>query len=225
MYDVRHTVVTGSSIASLTMAGSGLEDATGRSRPPSVVAVVGFSDTGKTTLLERLIPRMRARGLTVGAIKHTSHGFAADRPGKDSHRIYSAGACAVTLVSGQQLATFRRRAEGDVSLSEALAELPVGLDLVLVEGFAWEPVPRIVLVRVGQVLAKDHLEAGPVLATLEVDEPLADGPPEFKDDVLESLVEQLTMRVHSVHADEKRLNVGPRRLWRSIASELAKEIA
>jgi molybdopterin-guanine dinucleotide biosynthesis protein MobB len=136
---------------------------------PSVIAVVGDSDTGKTTLLEQLIPALSEEGLAVAAVKHASHGFDADRSGKDSQRLYASGAHAVALISNTQLATFvRREPERRPSLGEALAALPAGLDAVLVEGFAWEPIPRVVLVSRGRTPRDEHLEGGPVLRVIEV---------------------------------------------------------
>ena len=71
-----------------------------------VLAVCGFSGAGKTTLLESAIPRLIERGLTVAVVKHDAHGFEVDRPGKDSDRLFRAGAT-ITL-SGQQ-EQFERR--------------------------------------------------------------------------------------------------------------------
>ncbi len=181
------------------MTGRLLEDASWEGGPTCVISVVGFSNTGKTTLLELLISRLLARGLAVGAVKHTSHGFSADHPGKDSHRIYHAGARAVTLVSRDQIATFRRREPTETSLREALAEMPADLDLVLAEGFAWESVPRFVLVRAGDEPARRHTESGPVLAVIEVAEPEPGQAPCFEERVLHTLVAQLEDRV-SRHA-------------------------
>jgi molybdopterin-guanine dinucleotide biosynthesis protein MobB len=213
----------GHQIASLTMFTQSLEQGIRGSKTTCVVGVVGFSDTGKTTLLELLIPRLRARDLTVGAVKHASHGFDADQPGKDSHRIYQAGADAVALVSKHQIATFRRRDEGEARLCEALAEMPKGLDLVLVEGFAWEAVPRFVLTRPGEAAAREHVEAGAVLAIVEVAEPLPGRPPVFETDVLEALVEQLEERVAALRLTETRNLVGIRKPWLSAPFESAKE--
>lgn len=151
---------------------------------PSVIGVVGDSDTGKTTLLEQLIPALSAEGLAVGAVKHASHGFDADRPGKDSQRLYASGADAVALISDTQLATFVRREPERPSLDEAVAALPAGLDAVLVEGFAWEPIPRVVLVSRGQTPRHEHLEGGPVLRVIEVP-PIGD---EHKKPVLSNLL-------------------------------------
>ncbi len=132
----------------------------------AVIGFVGSSGVGKTTLLERVIPQLEARGLAVGAVKHASHGFEADRPGKDSHRLHGAGACAVALVSGDRLACFQRlpeEAAAEASLARALAALPGHLDAVLVEGFAWEPIPRVVLVGGREAPRRELLNGGEVI--------------------------------------------------------------
>jgi molybdopterin-guanine dinucleotide biosynthesis protein B len=163
-------------------------------RRPVVVGVVGFSGSGKTTLLERLLPALAARGLAVGALKRASHGFEADRPGKDSHRLYTAGADAVALVSDAQLACFVRRPSATpVGLEEALGALPAGLDLVLVEGFSWEPIPRIV-VRGAERPAAEHLEPGPVLEVVRLEPPPPGAPPVILDALVASLADALARR-------------------------------
>jgi molybdopterin-guanine dinucleotide biosynthesis protein MobB len=136
----------------------------------AVVAVVGYSGAGKTSLLELLLPALAARGLRTGAVKHASHGFLADRPGKDSHRLYESGARAVALVSCEQVATFTRldgATARDPSLAAALGTLPAELDLVLVVGFSREPIPRIVVVGPGEAPAREHVAPGEVLAVVE----------------------------------------------------------
>jgi molybdopterin-guanine dinucleotide biosynthesis protein MobB len=136
----------------------------------AVLAVVGHSGAGKTSLLERLLPALASRGVRVGAVKHASHGFLADRPGKDSHRLYESGARAVALVSCEQVASFTRldvACAGEPSLAVALGTLPAELDLVLVEGFSWEPIPRIVVVGPGERPAPEHVARGELLAVVE----------------------------------------------------------
>ena len=163
-----------------------------------VIGVVGRSGSGKTTLLELLIPELTARGLAVGAVKHTSHGFLADRPGKDSYRLYESGAASVALISGQQLATFTRlggEASSDASIDTALASLPRGLDLVLVEGFSWEPIPRFVLVPDSEPPIPEHLSHGEVLRVVKIPPQREGEKPEFTRTLIDSLADEITRRV------------------------------
>ena len=166
--------------------------------PVPVVGFVGRSGVGKTTLLERLVVALGRRGLAVAVVKHASHGFLADRPGKDSYRLYEAGAEAVALISREQVATFTRaagRCANEVSLGVALEGLPQRLDVVLAEGFSWEPVSRVVLFRDGEEPAPEHVEPGEVLA--RVCAPLApEGePPAFSDTLIESLIGLIEARI------------------------------
>ncbi|MDX1648768.1 MAG: molybdopterin-guanine dinucleotide biosynthesis protein B [Myxococcota bacterium] len=170
----------------------------GRCGGRDVVAVVGCSGAGKTSLIVALLPALRARGLRVGAVKHASHGFQADRPGKDSHRLYEAGADAVVLASARQLAVFRRcEHAGDPPLADALAALPPDLDLVLVEGFSWEPVPRLVVVQEGG-RTRPRRDPGEVLARVTMPVPGPDGPPRLPSGRLAELVARLEARVRPV---------------------------
>ena len=99
-----------------------------------VVAIVGLQGSGKTTLIERLIPALQARNLTVSTIKHTHHhAIELDVPGKDSHRHRLAGASEVIVASDTGWARIAASSE-PASLRILLSQLrPV--DVVLVEGF------------------------------------------------------------------------------------------
>ena len=99
-----------------------------------VVAIVGSQGSGKTTLIEKLIPALQARGLSVSTIKHTHHhDIEFDTPGKDSHRHRIAGAAEVIVASDRAWARIAASAE-PASLQILLGQLrPV--DVVLVEGF------------------------------------------------------------------------------------------
>ena len=113
----------------------------------NVFGIAGYSGSGKTTLLEKLIPCLTARGLKVAVIKHAHHGFDIDRPGKDSYRHRAAGACEVLLSCNERWALMHeRRGAGDVSLDELLSRLSP-CDLVLIEGFKQEPVPKLEVYR------------------------------------------------------------------------------
>ena len=112
-------------------------------RQPQVFGIAGYSGSGKTTLLEQLIPRFRAKGLRIAVIKHAHHGFDIDRPGKDSYRHREAGAQEVLLACNARWALMHEiRDEAEPSLSDYLSRLSP-CDLVLVEGFKQEPVPKL----------------------------------------------------------------------------------
>ncbi len=113
--------------------------------PLPVLGFAAFSGSGKTTLLEQLIPLLTQSGLRVALIKHSHHDFEMDKPGKDSDRLRRAGAGQILLASKYRTAWIR---EGDGAsepeLDELLTRLDThDLDLVLVEGFRDEPVPKI----------------------------------------------------------------------------------
>src|ERR1700733_2415716 len=104
-----------------------------------VIRLAGWSGAGKTTLLTRLIPHFREQGLRVSVIKHAHHDFDIDVPGKDSWRHWQAGAEEVLVASGQRWALMHELREApEPRLPELLAKMsPV--DLVVVEGFKFEP--------------------------------------------------------------------------------------
>lgn len=106
------------------------------------IGFIGYSNTGKTTLIEKLVPLFIARGLRVAAIKHAHHGFDMDRPGKDSFRYREAGAQQVLIATAQRWALLTETAR-PATLEELLGLL-APCDLVIVEGFRSEGAfPRI----------------------------------------------------------------------------------
>lgn len=107
------------------------------------IGFIGYSNTGKTTLIEKLIPLFGARGLRVAAIKNAHHGFDMDRPGKDSYRYREAGAAQVLIATGLRWALLTETPQRAATLEELLAEL-APCDLVIIEGFKSEgQIPRI----------------------------------------------------------------------------------
>lgn len=113
-------------------------------RRPGAVLVSGYSNSGKTTLMERLIPRLRARGLRVGTIKHAHDGFQMDHPGKDSWRHARAGAAAVAVIAPTRAAWVMQTPEA-LSCDVAVRQMGGAVDVVLVEGFTDAAGPRILL--------------------------------------------------------------------------------
>ncbi len=112
-----------------------------------VFGFTGWSGSGKTTLLEKLLPQLTARGFTVSVIKHAHHGFDIDKPGKDSYRHREAGAREVMLASGTRWALMHECREREEPQLESLLARMAPCDLVLVEGFKQEPVPKIEIYR------------------------------------------------------------------------------
>jgi molybdopterin-guanine dinucleotide biosynthesis adapter protein len=100
-----------------------------------IIGFAGWSGAGKTTLIVKLIPALRARGLSVSTVKHAHHNFDIDKPGKDSYEHRMSGATEVLVASDQRFALMHElRGAPEPSLSELLAKL-APVDLVLVEGF------------------------------------------------------------------------------------------
>ena len=115
-----------------------------------LLGFVAYSGTGKTTLLEKLIPKLNEQGTRVGLIKHAHHNFDIDIPGKDSYRLRKAGAQQVLVASNtrQALIIENQNIEQEPSLEQCLASLQTdSLDLILVEGFKHTAYPKIELNR------------------------------------------------------------------------------
>ncbi len=111
---------------------------------PPIVSFVGKSSSGKTTLVEKLIPVLKRRGYRIGTIKHAHHGFALDQQGKDSSRHRAAGADAVIVSGPGTMAMVRDQTDNSLS---ALAAYFQDMDLVIVEGFKRENQPKIEVCR------------------------------------------------------------------------------
>ena len=116
------------------------------------VTLLGFaaaSGTGKTTLLEQIIPLLKQRGIRIGLIKHSHHNFQIDQPGKDSFRLRAAGASSVMLVSSQRRAIMMEiEPSAEPRLADELTHFDqTHLDIILVEGFRSENIPKIELHR------------------------------------------------------------------------------
>jgi molybdopterin-guanine dinucleotide biosynthesis protein MobB len=139
-----------------------------------VLGFAAWSGTGKTTLLERLVPLLIARGLRVAVIKHAHHDFDIDLPGKDSHRLRQAGARQVLVASRRRWALITEQDDGrpEPRLAELLPQLDhAQLDLILAEGFKHEAIPKIELHRAA--LGKPLLHPDdPTVVAIASDAPL-----------------------------------------------------
>jgi molybdopterin-guanine dinucleotide biosynthesis adapter protein len=112
-----------------------------------ILGIVGWKNSGKTTLVEALVREMTGRGLQISTVKHAHHAFDIDVPGKDSHRHREAGAQEVIVTSGQRWALMHElRGSPESSLDDLLSKL-APCDLVLVEGFKHGGHPKIEVAR------------------------------------------------------------------------------
>lgn len=108
-----------------------------------VFGIAGFSGSGKTMLIERLLPHLASRGVTTSVIKHTHHDFEIDRPGKDSWRFREAGAGEVLLASDRRYAVLHENRSEAVPVLDGLLARLADCDLVLVEGYKREALPKL----------------------------------------------------------------------------------
>lgn len=137
-----------------------------------VLGIAGYSGSGKTTLIEKLVPLLTAEGLRVSLVKHAHHEFDVDHAGKDSWRHRQAGCTEVLVGSHRRWALMRElRGEKEPTLAEQIARLSP-CDLVLVEGYKRDPIPRIEVHR--REAGTPLLYPGdPHVIALATDEPLA----------------------------------------------------
>lgn len=118
-----------------------------RARHGFVIGLAGWSGSGKTTLAEQLIAGLTSHGLEVATIKHAHHGFDADKPGKDSFRHRAAGARQVVVSSSARSVLFTENRDRGESRLEDLLDALSPADIVIVEGYKREPIPKIEVFR------------------------------------------------------------------------------
>lgn len=137
------------------------------------VSFVAKSNTGKTTLLEKVIAELKGRGYRIGVIKHDAHRFDIDHPGKDSHRLTAAGADTMLISSPEKLALVKQHAPPP-PIEELIATYFGDVDLVLTEGFKKSGLPKIEVHRRERstALICRGEEKDPGLVAVVSDEPL-----------------------------------------------------
>jgi len=111
-----------------------------------IVSIIGKSNSGKTTLLEKVISALSGRGYRVATIKHNKHGFNIDHEGKDSYRHKKAGARLTVVSSPHQLA-FVEDVDHDHSFAEIRDKFIHDADIILTEGFKVNDYPKIEVYR------------------------------------------------------------------------------
>lgn len=143
-----------------------------------IFGFAGYSGSGKTTLIEQLIPLFTQRGLKVSLIKHAHHTFDVDTPGKDSYRHRQAGCTEILVTSSRRWVLMHElRGTPEPGLAEHINHISP-CDLLLVEGFKHEHIPKLEIHRaeVGEPLLHPH---DPHIIAIASDEPLETRLPQF----------------------------------------------
>jgi molybdopterin-guanine dinucleotide biosynthesis protein B len=151
---------------------------------------VGKSDSGKTTLIEKLVPQLKRRGYRIGVVKHAHHGFDMDRQGKDSYRHRRAGANTVMIASPGQVAMIK---DADSEALDDLIPYFEDVDLLIAEGFKRDRAPKIEVFRPERHRRPACLENVDLVAVV-ADVPLDTTVPRFALDDVAALTEFIVAR-------------------------------
>ena len=157
---------------------------------PPVLSIVGKSNSGKTTLIEKIIPELKRRGYRVGIVKHAHHGFEMDQQGKDSYRHQKAGADAVMVASPGQIGMVKKFP------SECLDDLVPffsDMDILISEGFKRDRAPKIEVFR-KESHEKPACLTDKTLMALVSNTPLPVLVPQFALDDIDGLAEFIVTR-------------------------------
>ncbi len=170
-----------------------------------IFGFAGFSGSGKTTLIEKLIPALVRRGLRGSLFKHAHHEFDVDRPGKDSYRHREAGCNEVLVGSSRRWALMHElRGAPEPSLEDLVSHLSA-CDLVLVEGFKREPIPKLEVHRSANREAGALFPYDPHIVALATDAELDTRLPVFSLEDLEGIADFLIERALHLRAPRPRL--------------------
>lgn len=154
--------------------------------PMKIIGIAGYSGSGKTTLIEKVIPVLVREGLRVSLIKHAHHEFDLDQPGKDSYRHRHAGCSEVLISSSKRWALMHElRGAEEPSLQDQLLHLSL-CDLVIVEGYKSERIPKVEVHRRAGHTPLLHPEDSQVVA-VATDEPLDTKLPQLDVDDAEAV--------------------------------------
>lgn len=109
-----------------------------------IIAISGIKNSGKTTLIEKLIPLLKARNLRIATIKHDGHDFCPDVEGTDSFRHRQAGAFGTAIFSKNRWMVIKE--ESNIDVKDLISQFPEA-DLIILEGFKFSPYPKVEIVR------------------------------------------------------------------------------
>ena len=177
---------------------------------PLVICIVGRPKSGKTTIIEKLIPELKNRGYRVATIKHTTHDFEMDTAGKDSWKHAQAGSECAVLSSGSKVA-LTRNVDHDLSPAELTRLISGDFDIILAEGFKRSGELKIEILRnEGELLCPPE-----ELLAVVANKPLQFKPPRYSSDDISGLAtlieEKLLKRKEkiTIFADGKPVPLKP----------------
>ncbi|MGQ9627279.1 MAG: molybdopterin-guanine dinucleotide biosynthesis protein B [Anaerolineae bacterium] len=171
-----------------------------------IISIVGKSGVGKTTLLEKLISELKRRGYKVATVKHDTHDFEIDQPGKDSWRHAQAGSDAVLISSPEKMALIKKL-DSEMSLDEIAALLDSfgEVDIILTEGYKRGDRPKIEVSR--RERSRELLCSEEELLAIATDQPFPLDVPQFSLDDAAGIVDLL---------EEKFENLKKAAKWRQV---------
>ncbi len=141
----------------------------GRERRVPMIGIAGWSNSGKTTLIEKLASHFSAKGLRVATIKHTHHKFDIDKPDSDTARHRRAGASETVIVSGSRVAVIEEiDARGEPSLEDAAKRLKPA-DIIFVEGYKSAAIPKIEVRRAAVAAERILAASDPLVVAIASD--------------------------------------------------------
>ena len=166
-----------------------------------VISIVGKSNSGKTTLLEKLVGELKQREYNLAVLKHCASSFELDQPGKDSWRLAEAGSDTVILSSAQKIALIKS-VDHEATLEEIIPLIGEGFNLVLTEGFKDGNAPKIEVHRkgLGELLCSPE-----ELFALVTDEPLDIAIPQYSPSDVEALADLIEKRAFALDRTEETL--------------------
>jgi molybdopterin-guanine dinucleotide biosynthesis protein B len=120
-----------------------------------IISIVGQKNSGKTTLVEKIIGELKQRGYRVGAIKHDAHRFEIDHKGKDTWRMTKAGAETVVISSNEKMAMVKKIDKED-NVNEIAHWLLGDMDIIITEGYKRQNKPKIEITSTGKLICRNE---------------------------------------------------------------------
>jgi len=192
----------------------------------SIVSIVGRSKSGKTTLIEKLIPELVSREYRVATIKHTPEDVSLDEPGKDSWRHMQAGSSATIIASPVRMSLVKPLSP-EMKLDEIVSLFGEDYDIILAEGFKQDTAPKIEVYRRE---AGTRLEGVEGIVAVATDEPIDGTTGQFSLDNIAGLADLIENGYIKPH-DEKvtlyvndtliSLNIFPRSVFGGVLAAMA----